>query len=136
MNNSYYRVFTGWDRPVGVLTEDIKIYGQWKNSTISNATESVNFADLTGADLYALANVSQATRTRLLSSHLNLDVITVPLGQDFNYTTGVTAHTLINEETILTGSELEAIIYDGTNGHPEIRPFQQVLNPETGEYET
>ena len=135
MNNSYYRVFTGWDRPVGTLTENVKIYGQWKNSSITNATETIDFDTLSGADLYALANVSQATRTKLLPSHLNLDVITVPLGQDFNYTTGTTSHLLIDDELVLSGDETEAIVYDGTNGHPNIRPFQPVFNSETGEYE-
>ena len=123
VNDSYYRVFTGWDRPVGILTDNVKIYGQWENSYISAATSSVNFNDLTAADLYALASVDSTTRTNLLQSHFNLDTIKVPLGNDFNYTYGVNATTLINEETSFSGDETEAIVYDGTHNHAEIRPF-------------
>ena len=123
VNDSYYRVFTGWDRPVGILTDNVKIYGQWENSYISAATSSVNFNDLTAADLYALASVDSTTRTNLLQSHFNLDTIKVPLGNDFNYAYGVNATTLINEETSFSGDETEAIVYDGTHNHAEIRPF-------------
>lgn len=135
-SGSYYRVFTGWDRPVSVLTEDVNIYGQWKNSTITEDTNSIDLDTLSGADLYALANISQTARTRLLPSHLDLETITVPLGYDFDYQYGVNANTLINDtEAIFTGDETETIIYNGANNRPLITPFQHILNATTGEYE-
>ena len=136
VNDSYYKVFTGWSQPVGILTGNTKVYAQWKSSDITNATTSVDFSTLSGADLYALGHIGAQARTNLLQSHFNLDTIIIPMGHDFNYTTGVNTYDLVGNNTLtFSGDEIESIVFDGTSGHQEIRPFEKILNPETGEME-
>ena len=100
------KVFSGWNRPLGKITGNVNVYGQWQSSTINDDTPSINLADLTAADLYALSLVGNDVKKTLLQDKLG-EVIEVQMGQDFNYTEGVTT-------TNLLGSANE-LFFDGTS---------------------
>ena len=92
---SDYYVFTGWDKNITRLTEDIEYYATWEKATI-NLNESItNFKALSAADLYAISQQEAPKRIELLQSCLNADY-TIELGHDFNYVNISDAQELID----------------------------------------
>ena len=116
--NGKYKVFRGWDRPVGIVTGNIDVHSLWyeSNSDFSNLT---NINDLSPADLYALTQLDTGTRDSLLNSHIGNDLKYIRLGKDFDYDSQyVTTYNLIPESEdhiLFSGDKNEAIIFDGTN---------------------
>ena len=105
------KVFKGWSCPLGKITQDVNVYGQWESSTINDATQSVVMDTLTAADIYALSRTSNTTKQRLLQDQLGSQIM-IKMGHDFEYTNGVIM-------TNLLGSG-QSIILDGTASNAEV----------------
>ena len=125
VNNTTYKVFKGWSRPLGIITGNTSVYAQWEESQISNATNgsglngaftAQEIANLNAADLYALSRIGSSARKRLLENSLTeLYPITIPMGHDFNFTEGVTTTNLLGNEEQLNfsgGNNAEIQIYN------------------------
>jgi len=54
-SDNMYRVFKGWDKPLGKILHDTNVYAQWETSTINGNTSSIDMSTLTAADIYALS---------------------------------------------------------------------------------
>lgn len=125
--NGVKKVFKGWNRPVGKLTENINVYAQWETSTIDNATqfEDIDMATVNAADLYAISLLGAEAKRTILEDRLGNDPIFIRMGQDFDYTEGVNTIDLLNgtDQCLFTGSTTEVKIYDGAHGLEEIRPL-------------
>ena len=107
------KVFSGWSRPLGKITGNVNVYAQWQTSTINNETQSITMSELTAADLYALSLTENATKKRLLQENLG-QMVYIPMGQDFNYTDGVTTTNLLagNTPVQLEGIANDAMVYN------------------------
>ena len=110
------KVFKGWSRPLGKLTENVNVYGQWETSFINDATASIAMENLTAADLYAITQIqdSEVKRT-LLKDHIG-EPIYVQMGHDFEYTEGVSV-------TNLLGSSDKIVLDSSTD---EIKTFNSI----------
>ena len=124
------KVFKGWNRPVGRLTENIDVYAQWEESTLDGNAQDIDMSTLNAADLYALSRIGNEDKHTLLNSKLGTEPILVPMGHDFNYTTGVNTTDLLNGASKITFSSntTEAKIYDGAHAYNgstlgEVRPL-------------
>lgn len=118
------KVFTGWDKPVGKLTENLNVYAQWETSTINNDTASINLTTLKAADIYALSKLDESKKNELLWSKLGNEPIYVQMGRDFNYTSGVNTYDLLNNQSklVFDGTSENVQIYNGIN-NANIRPL-------------
>lgn len=94
VGNDYY-AFTGWDKNIAILTEDINYYATWEKATIDLNASITDFNALSAADLYAISCQEAADRIRLLRPCLNADY-TIELGHDFNYKNITNAQELVN----------------------------------------
>ena len=118
------KVFTGWSRPLGKITEDTNVYAMWQTSGIDEDTENIDMSTLNAADLYALSLVGNQKKTELLSEQLGVPIF-INMGQDFDYQEGVSVTNLLGNESEFTfgGTTDDIHIYNGTGGHSEIRPL-------------
>lgn len=85
-----YKVFKGWDRPVGTLTENLHVHPLWEESTLDfsnpNSITIDNLNDLNAADLYGITQIRQTSiRSNLLKDHLGSSVKFIQMGQDFDF---------------------------------------------------
>ena len=122
------KVFKGWNRPVGHLTEDIDVYAQWETSTIDNSITSaeLNMSNLNAADIYALSLLDNSVKSSILEDQLVQNPIFVQMGHEFDYTEGTTMTDLLHGASKFTFSglgEADVKIYDGAHGVGEIRPL-------------
>ena len=102
-SNGGYYVFTGWDKNVSILTEDINYYSVWEQATVDLTKPITNFASLNAADLYAISCQDGTTRSNLLQYCLNADY-TINMGHDFNYSNISGAQELISTPQSFTGN--------------------------------
>ena len=125
MEGNQIKVFKGWDRPVGRLTGDLNVYAQWEVSTIDNGTQSIDMTTLNAADVYALSQLGSQAKIDLLESKLGTEPIYIKMGQDFDYTSGVTTIDLLNGSNKLTfnNSASYVRIYDGEHGVGTVKPL-------------
>jgi hypothetical protein len=66
------KVFKGWNRPVGRVTEDLDIYAQWETSTIGNSitANDLDMATLNAADIYAISLLDNNVKSNILEDQL------------------------------------------------------------------
>ena len=97
------KVFKGWNRPVGKLTGNIDVYAQWETSTINGDTPSIIMDQLNAADIYAISSqVDAGHKDTLLrdGDHIG-EPIMIRMGNDFDYTDGVTTTNLLGMQNKL-----------------------------------
>ena len=113
-----YKVFRGWDRPVGIVTGNIDVHSLWYESN-GNFANMTDINDLNPADLYAITRLDATSRDRLLSGHLGTDLKYITLGKDFDYDPEyVTTYDLIPEgydSLFFDGNNENIRIFDGTS---------------------
>lgn len=111
-NNHVYKVFKGWDCPVGTLVKDLDIYAVWETSALGNSVQASDIVmnQLNAADLYALSRLNADTRERVFGSHLNgIEPIKIRMGHDLYYRSDS-----INTADLISGAE--KITLNGQNG--------------------
>ena len=110
--NHVYKVFKGWDCPVGTLVKDLDIYAVWETSALGNSVQASDIVmnQLNAADLYALSRLNADTRERVFGNHLNgVEPIKIRMGHDLYYRSDS-----INTADLLSGAE--KITLNGQNG--------------------
>ena len=127
-NTNQIKVFKGWDRPVGRLTDNINVYAVWETSSIDNGVQpsDITMDQLTAADLAAIARLGPEAKRRILEDKLGNDPIMLQMGHDFYYTNGVNTTNLLNgsQKLVFNNSTTDAKIFDGNHGTlPEVRPL-------------
>lgn len=120
-----YLVFTGWDKPLTIITGDLVIQSQWAESRGDFLNTVTDLNDLNVADWYALTKVSAQQRQNFLDQHLGVSTFNIKLGHDFNYDDYITTYNLLNDnELYLNGTDISEIkIFDGNNNNPTIYPL-------------
>lgn len=134
VNTSISRVFTGWDKSTGYITEDLDVYGTWENSRNSQiignemADENSELGDLNEADLYAYSRLfaNQGVFKTIGDSHLK-DSVTMRMGIDPSFNE-------IKEEVIIDADSpiyidaitdvTDTISFNGENGRKDIKLFK------------
>ena len=92
------KVFNGWSRPLGKITENTDVYALWQASTINGDTPSIAVETLTAADIQAIAQMETSKKTSLLEDKLGTPIF-IQMGQDFEYTEGAVATNLLGQES-------------------------------------
>jgi outer membrane lipoprotein-sorting protein len=128
-NGSTAKVFKGWNKSPGSLTENMDIIAQWETSAINGNTTTIDPSTLNAADLYAISKLTTAKKKALLEPIITSSSnypITIPMGHDFNFEN-------ITETTNLMGSNSKFVfdytdntrvkIYDGNHGIGNVRPL-------------
>ena len=107
------KVFKGWSRPVGKITQNINVYGLWEESTINESTETIIMSNLNAADILAVSRLTSTRKAEVLADIVGSPIM-VPMGLEFNYTEGVNITNLLGNESILVldGTDEEAHIYN------------------------
>ena len=132
VGGSQYKVFKGWNQPVGRVTGDANVYALWETSTINNSTTTIDFDNLNAADLYAISRLGEDVKYNLLDDVLGNTPINIKLGNDFDFTEGTTMTNLLNVNSKLTfhSDVTEARVYDN------LHPLEYQLNTVTNELES
>ena len=107
------KVFKGWSCPLGKITQNVNVYGQWESSTINNNTQSIAMESLTAADIYALSLVGNTVKRDLLEDQLGVPIM-IKMGHDFEYVDGVNMVNLLGSASSYTldGTQEEIHVYN------------------------
>lgn len=127
VNGTQYKVFKGWNQPVGRITGNVDVYALWDTSLINNSTTAIDFDNLNAADLYAISRLGEDVKYNLLDETLGNTPIIITMGNDFDFTEGTTMTNLLGNSSKLVfhGDATEARVYD--NLHPLEYSFNETL---------
>lgn len=92
-----YKVFTGWDKSTGFITEDTDVYAVWETASTLPST-SKDLSDMTCAEIYGVCQSKKST-----DYFSDKDYFDITLGSDFNFE-NVTSEVLL-ENRFFNGSD-------------------------------
>lgn len=130
-----FKVFSGWDKPLTIMTGDLNIYSQWVVFD-SGLSEITDLNDLNAAAWYYITQLENVdARNQLLQNHLGASLFDIQLGHDFNHDEYVQSYNLLEnleegtEHLHLTGQEGDENIriFNSSNTHP-IFPLSDLSN--------
>ena len=126
-----YKVFKGWDRPVGKINGNIDIHSLWYESNGVDSITDIN--DLNPADLYALTLKNGDQRKTLLDDILGRNVKYIQMGRDFEYDPNyIITHNLMPANTnalyLNSGDPPTRLIFNGQNNQEAIYPLSNLNN--------
>lgn len=115
--NYRYYVFTGWDKSTSFITGNTDVYATWSysNGLPAYGTE---LKDMSLSDIYGIA---ASKRTGYWTPG---DYYDIQVGRDYDYS-NVESQTLISTPTYFDGAISSVKIYNGENGLPAIKLFDE-----------
>ena len=111
----YFSVFKGWNNSTGFIQEDTDVYAIWETARLPNiGTKALHEMNI--AEIYGVAKSNRAED--YFDEEDYTDII---VGKDYNFE-NVQSEVLL-ENRYFNGSEF--VKFDGTNGRPEIKLFDE-----------
>lgn len=115
--NQLYYVFLGWDKSTSFVTGDLDVYGTWSYSE-GLPEVGKKLKDMTLSEIYGIARTNN---TSYLDENSYYDIM---VGRDFDYS-NIESETLIDIPTYFDGTSSSIKIFNGLNGLPAVKLFDE-----------